>query len=146
MASVKKIETQTGARWRLRVYSGRDAETGTRKYVTRTFDRKKDADAEARRLERQKDLGGLVVPSKESLARYLRRWLNDVMKGRVRGRTWEGYDGVLRRYIEKPPEDVPAVGRVRMDRFNAWPHREPLWGAQGRPGALPSLPCALCTL
>ncbi|MCH8479698.1 MAG: Arm DNA-binding domain-containing protein, partial [Wenzhouxiangella sp.] len=50
--------------WRIRVYIGTDPETGKRTYVTRTFERKKDADAEATRLERSKDLGALTQPSK----------------------------------------------------------------------------------
>lgn len=83
MASIQKIETKAGTRWRLRVYMGRSPD-GTRRYTTRTFDRKKDADTEANRLEHQKDRGVLVTPSKEPLAKYLRRWLDDVMEGRVR--------------------------------------------------------------
>jgi len=117
MASIQKIQTQDGPRWRMRVYVGRDPETGKRKYVTKTFDRKKDADAEATRLERQKDLGVMVVPSKEPLGRYLARWLDDVMRGRVRARTWSDYKGTLRRYILDPPDGAPQIGRIRMDRL-----------------------------
>lgn len=118
MASVLRVSTKEGARWRVRVYAGRDPETGKRSYITRTFDKKRDADAEARRLESQKDLGGIVTPSKEPLGRYLRRWLRDVMKGSIRDRTWSDYSGVLRRYIEDPPEGVPHLKNVRVDRLS----------------------------
>jgi integrase len=122
MADIKKITTQAGTRWRVRVYVGLgdiSPKTGkpVRQYTTRTFDRKKDADAYANRLEHQKDMGVLVTPSKELLGRYLRRWLAETMRGRVRERTWSDYSGVLRRYIEEPPEGTPAIGKVRLDRL-----------------------------
>lgn len=69
------------------------------------------------RRECQKNQGVLVTPSREPLARYLRRWLNDVMDGKVRARTWDDYSGVLRRYIEKPDKDAPPIGRIRLDRL-----------------------------
>jgi integrase len=99
------------------VYVGRDPETGKRLYVNGTFDRKKDAQAEINRLERLKDLGALTTPSKEPLARYLRRWLDEVMKGRVRARTWSDYSGTLRRYLEEPAAAAPPVGKIRLDRL-----------------------------
>ena len=82
-----------------------------------TFGRKKDADAAARKYERLKDQGILVSPSKDPVGKYLRRWLHDVMKGRIRARTWADYSGVLTRYIEEPPFGAPPVGLVRMDRL-----------------------------
>jgi integrase len=101
----------------MRVFVGRDSTTGKRKFVIETFERKKDADAKARKLEGMKDKGVLVTPSKDPVAKYLRRWLKDVMHGRVRARTWNDYDGILSRYIEKPPEGAPPIGSVRMDRL-----------------------------
>lgn len=59
----------------------------------------------------------LVTPSKEPLATYLRRWLNEVMRGKVRERTWSDYSGTLRRYVEKPPEGAPPIGKIRLDRL-----------------------------
>lgn len=91
MASVKKVELADGStRWRIRVYVGRDPNTDRRKYITRTFDRKTDADREATRLERQKDLGALTAPSRESFGSYLETWLDEVKEGTVRARTLDG--------------------------------------------------------
>ena len=145
MASITKIETKSGTRWRLRVYIGRDLETGKRSYVTRTYDRKKDARAEANRLERQKDLGAIVTPSKEPLGKYLKRWLKEVMKGRIRDRTFSDYEGVLRRYILDPPEDAPLIGRIRLDRL-APESIQGLYGfLQGHEALSPRRQYALCT-
>lgn len=114
--AIQKVETQAGTRWRLRLYLGRNPD-GKRQILTRTFDRKKDAEAEARRLGRQKDMGALVTPSKEPLATYLIRWLDDVKEGRVRARTLHDYRGIVRRYIEDPPEGTPPIGKIRLDRL-----------------------------
>ncbi|MEX2532083.1 MAG: tyrosine-type recombinase/integrase [Gemmatimonadota bacterium] len=103
--------------WRIRVYIGADPETGKRTYVTRTFDRKKDADSEATRLERAKDMGALTQPSKEPLSKYLTRWLDTVKEGRVRARTLHDYRGMVRRYVQEPPEGAPPIGKIRLDRL-----------------------------
>jgi len=118
MANIKKVTLKDGkTRWRLRLYVGVDPDTGKQEVVTRTFDRKKDAEKEETRLKGQKDAGGIVTPSKERLGKYLRRWLDQAMKGRVRARTWSDYSGVLRRYIEEPPEGAPLVGKVRLNQL-----------------------------
>jgi integrase len=117
MARIERRETASGeARYRMRVFIGRD-ESGKRKFVTRTFARKKDAQKEARRLEQMKDMGGaLTTTSKESLLKYLVRWL-DTKEGQVRARTIHDYRGIVRRYIKEPPEDAPPIGSIRMDRL-----------------------------
>lgn len=115
---MKKVELADGStRWRIRVYMGRDPETDKRKYVTKTFDLKRDADKEATRLERQKDLGILTVPSKESFGKYLQTWLDEVKEGTIRARTMHDYRGYIRRYIKKPPDGTPSVGSIRIDRL-----------------------------
>lgn len=122
MASVRKIQTKDGPRWRVRVYShtvDNGDGTQTRKYITRTYDRKTDADAEGARLEHLKDVGTVVVSSKEPLGSYLRTWLNNVMRGRIRSRTWSDYDGVLRRYVEEPPSGIPRIGEIRLNRLGS---------------------------
>jgi integrase len=117
VATIKKIETTSGTRWKLRFYAGRDPESGKRQFIIKTFDRKKDAETEETRLKRNRDTGLPVTVSKEPLAKYLRTWLDDVMTGRVRERTWSDYSGVLRRYIEQPADDAPPIGKIRMDRL-----------------------------
>lgn len=121
MAKVRRRELADGSvRWDIRVFIGREKGPDgkeRRRYIVRTFERKHDADAEARRLERMKDMGGaLSVTSKEPLRQYLARWL-DAKEGDVRARTIYDYRGIVARYIERPPEGAPPIGSVRLDRL-----------------------------
>lgn len=136
MAEFVKVPSADGksVRWKMKVFVGRvpeldpetgepkvDAKTGKpkikRKYIIETFDRKKDAEAEARRLEGTKDKGALTAPSKEPLAKYLQTWLDDVKEGRIRTRTLYDYRGIVDRYIKDPPEGMPAIGMIRLHRL-----------------------------
>lgn len=116
LATIEKRVTKDGTvRWKLRVHIGRD-EYGRQRFVRRTFRLKKDAEAEARRLEDQRDHGTLRERSKVTLNQYLRRWLK-VKAGEIRARTLWDYRGVIRRYVEKPPDGAPAIGLMRLDRL-----------------------------
>ena len=119
MANVKKVTLKDGAtRWRLRLYVGIDPGTGRQEVVRKTFDRKRDADAEVAKLQTQKNAGLVVTPSKERFGIFLRRWLDGPMKGQIRARTYSDYRGVVRNYVEQPAEGFPLVGKVRLDRLS----------------------------
>lgn len=116
--AVRKVVLKNGeTRYRVRVYVGRDPDTGKQELVTKTYRRKKDADREEARLKNMKGDGVLVRPSKETFAKYLDRWLREVKEGELRPRTFYDYRGIVRRYIEKPPKDAPPIGKVRLDRL-----------------------------
>lgn len=117
MAVIQKRLTAAGeARFTLRVFVGRDA-SGKRKFVVRTFTRRKDAVAAASRLESMKaEGGGVSVPSRESFGAYLLRWL-DVKAGTVRARTIHDYRGIIARWVTKPPADAPMLGPIPLNRL-----------------------------
>jgi len=122
VASIQKRVTKDGrVRWTMRVFVGREAATGKRKFIVRTFARKKDAEEEARRLEHLKDQNDLARPSKRPLSEYLNHWLDDVKAGQVRARTLEDYRRLVRRYVQEPPEALTPtglpLGDLRMDRL-----------------------------
>ena len=118
MASVKKVTLANGeTRWRMRLYVGRDPETGKQEIITRTFERKKDADAEVTRLKAMRQKGGLVMLSKEPLGKYLDNWLRTVKKGNLRARTYSDYRGVLKRYVQDPPEGAPRISSIPLNQL-----------------------------
>ncbi|HWG60271.1 MAG TPA: site-specific integrase [Streptosporangiaceae bacterium] len=64
MSKPKKVTLASGGvRWRIVVDAGRDAATGKRRQLTRTYDRKKDADAELARVQHERNRGIYVMPS-----------------------------------------------------------------------------------
>lgn len=115
-------------RWDAQVYVGRDA-SGRVRFVTKTFHRRGDAEQWGREREVQRVQGGLGPPTHDTLATYLRHWL-DVKAGEVRPRTLSDYRDALFRWIlprapddparrPEPPKDGPRLGDVRMDKLNA---------------------------
>ena len=103
--------------WRLRLYIGQDPDTGKRTVLTRSFERKKDAEEEETRLKRSKHKGTLRRRSKDPLGKYLQTWLDNVKEGRIRARTLHDYRGIIRRYIQESPDGTPPVGKIRLDQL-----------------------------
>ena len=99
---VGQVIARGDRRWLIRVYLGRDHETKKRRYHTRTIHGSmRDAQAYLTRKLRERDLEGAKI----TLNEYLDRWLETAVKPRVRGKTCQDYDGMLRRYIR------PQFGR-----------------------------------
>ena len=117
MASIEKRTTRSGARYRAKVLVRQDPKTGKIKFISKSFDRRKDAEQWAREREVAKGKNELPEPTKESLAVYSRRYLDNVIKKKVRPRTYQGYSSVLRRYLEDPPHGAPLIGDLRLDRI-----------------------------
>ncbi len=90
------VPTPSGARVRRRVY-GR-----TRREVHEKLTA----------LARQVHQGLPVAGTTDSVAVYLRSWLDEVAKRKVRPRTWETYELLIRRHI------VPVIGGKRLDRLS----------------------------
>lgn len=125
MAQIERRVTADGkVRWRMRVFVGRD-ENGNQQFIYKTFDRKGDAEDEARDLERKRSHGVLRKSSKGTFLGYLKRWLK-VKASEVRPRTIHDYRGIVRRYIENPPEGAPRLRDILLDRLT-WEHFEDLY-------------------
>jgi len=64
--------------WLVRVFMGRDSESGKRKYVNKTIHgTQRDAQAYLSRSQRDRDLGVFFEPSRMSLDGYLDKWAGD---------------------------------------------------------------------
>jgi len=104
-------ETAPG-RWLVRAYQGRDA-TGKRRYVAKAVrGSRRDAERVLRELLGEKDSGRLVRPSRQTLAEYLREWLETAAAARVSGRTLAFYRDQVKLYIN------PDLGAVRLDKLS----------------------------
>ena len=86
--------------WVVRVYVGRDAETKKRKYLNKTIHGGlRDAQAHLNRMLGERDLGRNLDSSKQTLNQYLDRWLEVCAKPRLRAKSIQDYQGLLRRNV-----------------------------------------------
>lgn len=94
--------------WLVRIFLGRDA-NGKRDYFNKTIHgTKTQAQKYLTAKLREKDLGVFIEPALTSLDEYLDKWLETVAKGRVREKTYIGYEEILRLHIR------PKLGAKRL--------------------------------
>ncbi len=97
----------------VRVFIGRDA-NGKRDYMNQTVKgSKKDAQALLNKLLREKDMGTLLEPSRESLNDYLDRWLEAAAKPRLGASSYSDYERLLRYYVR------PELGATPLQKLTA---------------------------
>jgi integrase len=113
--------------WLVRVYVGRDAESKKRKYLNKTIHGGlRDAQTHLNRMLNERDLGRNLDSSKQTLNLYLDRWLEVCAKPRLRAKSFQDYEGLLRRYVRpqlgmKPLAsvqafDIQSLYRELLDR------------------------------
>src|SRR6516164_6565265 len=90
-----------GARtWLVRVYNGRDPESKKRKYLNQTIHGGlRDAQSHLNKMLGERDRGRNLDSSKHTLNQYLDRWLEVCAKPRLRAKSFQDYEGLLRRYV-----------------------------------------------
>jgi integrase len=94
--------------WVVRIFQGRD-ENGKRRYLNKTIHgTKKNAEKYLTAKLRDKDLGINIEPASESLDKYLEKWLESVVRSRVREATFDDYKYVLDRYV------TPTLGAIKL--------------------------------
>jgi len=97
---VGQIIARGDRRWLTRVYLGRDHETNKRNYHNRTIHgAMREAQAYLTRKLRERDLGRDLEGAKITLNEYLDRWILTAVRPRVREKTCQDYESMLRRYI-----------------------------------------------
>ena len=119
MASIEKRIGKSGARYRAKIFLGLDPQTGRKRWASKTHPTLKSAQLWIAEQEVARGRGLRVEPSKETLVEYGRRHLDDVLCPSVGKRTAEGYSGVFRRYIERPPQGAPLIGSIRLDQLRS---------------------------
>lgn len=98
-------------RWCAQVTVGINPETGRPKRRTVYGRTRQEAADKLARLLADAQQGLLVEPARETVAEYLHRWMETAQKPRLRPRTFEDYQQIIRRHI------VPALGSVRLNRL-----------------------------
>lgn len=112
---VGQIIARGDHRWLIRVYLWRDRETKKPNYHNRTIHGSmREAQAYVTKKLRERDLGRDLEGAKITLNEYLDRWLETAAKPRVREKTCQDYDAMLRRYIR------PSLGEGFWRQCALW--------------------------
>jgi site-specific recombinase XerC len=92
-------------RWLVRVFLGRDRETRRRSYLSHTVHGSiRQAQSYLIKVLRERDLGRRVEGVTITLDEFLDRWLDTAVKQKLRDKSYESYESLLRRYIR------PVIG------------------------------------
>jgi integrase len=103
---------QRGATWSYWVDAGRN-ENGLRKQITKGgFATKREAERALRDVIGKLDEGSFVEPSKDTVAKFLRRWL-DSIRSSVRPSTFAAYSTLVEAHI------IPHLGTLLLQRLSA---------------------------
>lgn len=98
--------------WLVRIFMGRDPESGKRQYHNKTIHgTRKDAQAYLNQAQRDRDLGMFFEPSRMSLDQYLDKWLETAAKPKLRAKTHRDYEALLMRYV-RPPLGTRSVSKI----------------------------------
>ena len=94
-------------RWLVRVFLGRDRETRRRRYLSRTVHGPvRHAQTYLNKVLRERDLGRRIEGVTITLNEFLDRWLETAAKPKLRDKSYESYESLLRRYIR------PVLGEL----------------------------------
>lgn len=86
--------------WLVRVFLGRDTDTGKRRYMNKTVHgTAKDAQKFMNGTLRDIDLGQFVPPSQMTVSDFFDHWLETAARPRVSERTFAEYAYLLRKYV-----------------------------------------------
>jgi hypothetical protein len=100
--------------WLVRVYNGRDPESKKRKHLNQTIHGGlRDAQSHLNKILAERDRGRNLDSSRQTLNQYLDRWLDVCAKPRLRTKSFQDYEGLLRRY----PAPAGREGAVDCFRF-----------------------------
>ena len=95
--------------WLVRVFLGRDSQTGKRRYHNKTVrGSKKDAQKYLNGVLREIDLGTFVEPSPMCLSEYLDNWLAVAAKPRLSEQSHADYVYLLKQYVR------PNIGGLKL--------------------------------
>jgi len=114
-------------RWLVRVFLGRDRETRRRRYLSRTVHGPvRRAQSYLNKVLRERDLGRRADGVTVTLREFLDRWLETAAKPKLRDKSYESYESLLRRYIRPvlgerilsaiTPLDVQSAYQKMIDR------------------------------
>jgi integrase len=106
-----------GKRWRATVDVGRENGKRKRKYLSGKTKR----EVQQKLVQAQQvKASGLPLPAdRQTLGQFLDRWLADVVKPKVRPRTYASYEQLIRLHI-KPPLGATPLAKLTPQQLQTW--------------------------
>ncbi len=87
-------------RWLVRIFLGRDRQTHRRRYLSSTVHGPvRQAQSYLNKVLRERDLGRQVEGVTITLNEFLDRWLDTAAKPKLREKSYQSYESLLRRYM-----------------------------------------------
>jgi integrase len=122
-----QIVSRGRRRWLVRVFLGRDHQTRKRRYHNRTIQGPaRRAQEYLTKMLHERDLGRGLEGAEITLNEFLNRWLTTAAKPKLRGKSYESYESLLRRYVRSvlggrilsaiTPLDVQDAYQKMIDR------------------------------
>jgi hypothetical protein len=108
--------------WLVRIYQGRDPETGTRKYLNQTIHGPcREAQRFLNLKLQQRDLSRTPRAAAITLDQFLDQWLATSAKPRLRARSFHDYESLLRLYIRSAlgTRLIGTIGQMDMQGLYA---------------------------
>jgi integrase len=100
--------------WMVRIYTGRDPETGKRKYIGKAIHGGlRAAQAHLNKMLAERDVGRNIRSSRQTLDQYLNHWLDICARPRLRAKSFRDYTSLLARYIR------PRLGSRPLGELSA---------------------------
>jgi integrase len=100
--------------WMVRIYTGRDPETGKRRYLGKAIHGGlRAAQAHLNKMLAERDLGRNIRSSRQTLGQYLDHWLDICARPRLRAKSFHDYSSLLARYIR------PRLGSRPLGELSA---------------------------
>ena len=95
----RRVSKSTGrVSWIVQVRIGTKS-NGKPRWLTKTFEKQKDAKAYLAKVIKDRDEGLVVQPSKMRLNEFLDKWLESAVEPRVRANTYRSYKWQLKKYV-----------------------------------------------
>jgi integrase len=96
-------------RWLVKVFKGRDPNTGKKKYFSKQINgAKKDAQKFLNGVLRDMDMGNFIEPTPMTLGMFLDQWLHSAAKPRLSARTFYDYEYLLKQYVRS------SLGSIKL--------------------------------
>lgn len=124
----KRVSKSTGkASWTVQVRIGTKSD-GRPRWLTKTFEKQRDAKAYLAKVIKDRDSGLVVQPSKLPLNEFLDKWLESAVEPRVRSNTYRSYRWQLKKYVrdEIGSYRLCDISPLQIQKLYSKLHREGL--------------------